>query len=92
MSPKIMPDYFTLSLYQMKSEALTGNRGGGFTGCGKSSLFCYFERSEESLLGLSATKEREIPRFAQNDKRLWDFFRSLFSLYGLILQVLTPTD
>ena len=41
----------------------------GYTGCGKSNLFCHSERSEESLFGLSPRKEREIPRFARNDKR-----------------------
>jgi len=35
----------------------------------KGALFCHSERSEESLLDLSARKEREILRFAQNDKR-----------------------
>jgi hypothetical protein len=30
----------------------------GFPGCGKSNLFCHSERSEESLLGLNAGKER----------------------------------
>jgi hypothetical protein len=44
------------------------------TGCGKSNLFCHSERSEESLLGLSLTKEREILRFAQNDKNVGRFF------------------
>jgi hypothetical protein len=33
--------------------------GAGFTGCGKSGLFCHSERSEESLFDL--TGEREIP-------------------------------
>src|SRR5579862_261256 len=37
-------------------------------GCGKSNLFCYSERSEESLFELSSIKQREILRFAQNDK------------------------
>ena len=46
----------------------------GFTGCGKSNLFCHSERSEESLLGLSLTKVREILRFAQNDKSVGRFF------------------
>ena len=31
--------------------------------------FCHSERSEESLFDLSPGKEREIPRFARNDKR-----------------------
>jgi hypothetical protein len=30
----------------------------GFTGCGKSILFCHSERSEESLFDLNAGKER----------------------------------
>jgi hypothetical protein len=30
----------------------------GFTGCGNSNLFCHSERSEESLFGLDAEKER----------------------------------
>jgi hypothetical protein len=33
------------------------------------STFCHSERSEESPLGLSPGKDREIPRFARNDKR-----------------------
>src|SRR6202140_5578366 len=41
----------------------------GFTGCGKSSLFCHSERSEESLFDLTPGREREIPRSARNDKR-----------------------
>jgi hypothetical protein len=43
--------------------------GTAFTEEGKSNLFCHSERSEESLFGLSPTKEREIPRFARNDKK-----------------------
>jgi len=33
-------------------------RGVGFTGCGKSVLFCHSERCEESLFDLSPMKER----------------------------------
>ena len=56
--------------------------GAGFTGCGKSDLFCHSERSEESLFDLSPRKEGEIPRFARNDKKGWHFFRKRFSLWG----------
>jgi hypothetical protein len=59
-------------------KSLCGNKkifvGHGFTGCGKSNLACHSERSEESLLGLSLTKEREILRFAQNDNGVGRFF------------------
>src|ERR1700688_750436 len=47
-------------------------------GCGKSSQFCHSERSEESLFDLRPRKEREIPRFARNDKKNC-IFRSLMS-------------
>ena len=36
---------------------------------------CHSEQSEESLFDLTPRKEREIPRFAQNDKINY-FFRS----------------
>jgi hypothetical protein len=36
---------------------------------GNTILFCDSERNEESFLGLSPRKEREILRFAQNDKK-----------------------
>src|SRR5271169_2640044 len=36
--------------------------------------FCHSERSEESLRGLKPRKEREIPRFARNDKKVWGVF------------------
>jgi uncharacterized protein len=49
----------------------------GFTGCGKSDLFCHSERSEESLFDPSPRKEGEIPRFARNDKKGGYFFRKL---------------
>jgi len=56
-----------------------GFRGLGPTqpDCRKSSLFCHSEQSEESLLCSGPGKEREIPRFARNDKKLGDIFRSL---------------
>jgi len=44
------------------------------SGCGKGSLFCHSERREESLFDLSPRKEREIPRFARNDKMLEGLF------------------
>src|ERR1700674_1998005 len=44
------------------------------TGCGKSSLFCHSERSEESLFDLTPRNEREIPRFARNDKKFGVLF------------------
>jgi hypothetical protein len=39
-------------------------------------IFCHSERSEESLFDLTPQKEREIPRFARNDKINY-FFRIL---------------
>jgi hypothetical protein len=50
-------------------ESKISLRNAAFRGCGKSKLFCHSERSEESLFGLTTRKEREIPRFARNDKR-----------------------
>jgi hypothetical protein len=35
-----------------------GKKSAGSTGCGKIRLFCHSERSEESLFGLNAGKER----------------------------------
>ncbi len=46
-------------------------------GLRKSGLFCHSERSEESLSGLCSGKERGIPRFARNDKRVGHIFRAL---------------
>ena len=48
----------------------------GKTDWGKSSLFWHSERSEESLFDRNSGKEREILRFAQNDKINY-LFRSL---------------
>ncbi len=53
--------------------------GAGFTGRAKGNLFCHSERSEESLLGSDPGKEREIPRFARNAKKVGHFFRKRFS-------------
>jgi hypothetical protein len=44
--------------------------------------FCHSERSEESLFIFLNLIQREILRFAQNDKINY-FFRSLFSLWRL---------
>jgi hypothetical protein len=54
----------------------------GSTDCGKSSLFCHSERSEESLFDLSARKKGEIPRFARNDKILEGFFPQPVTPHG----------
>src|ERR1700683_3032129 len=43
--------------------------------------FCHSERSEESLFLFMRLNQREIPRFARNDKIDY-VFRSLFSLRG----------
>ncbi len=48
------------------------------TGCAKIRQFCHSERSEESLFLFKRIRTGEILRFAQNDKRFWDFYRSLF--------------
>jgi hypothetical protein len=51
----------------------------GFSGCGKSKLFCHSERSEESLWVPKST-EGEIPRHAAClGMTKFEFFRSLFS-------------
>jgi hypothetical protein len=44
--------------YGPEVQACGKSNPAGFTGCGKSNLFCHSERSEESLFGLSAGKER----------------------------------
>jgi hypothetical protein len=44
--------------------------------------FCHSERSEESLFRFLDLNHGEISRSARNDK-INDFFRSLFSLWGL---------
>src|SRR6202162_3791468 len=55
---------------------LRGVSASGKKRIGKSELskkvpphFCHSQRSEQSLCDLSPRKEREIPRFARNDKR-----------------------
>jgi hypothetical protein len=47
-----------------------------FTSFGKSHLFCHSERSEESLFDVNSKKEREISRFARNDKKVGTFSAS----------------
>jgi hypothetical protein len=42
----------------MKKISEGGPSSTGFTGCGKGSLLCHSERSEESLFDLNAGKER----------------------------------
>jgi uncharacterized protein YlxP (DUF503 family) len=73
------------------SDCLTGR---GSTGCGKSGLFCHSERSEESLLGLLVSKEKEIPRSARNDKKVglfWYVFAGMKMPIGLLtLEIYIP--
>ena len=52
--------------------------------------FCLsIKRSEESLFLFMGLNRREIPRFARNDKINY-FFRSLFSLWVLVLARTNP--
>jgi hypothetical protein len=37
-------------------------------------VFCHSEQSEESLFDIGLRKEREIPRFARNDKMVDGLF------------------
>ena len=50
--------------------------------------FCHSERSEESLLLLRGLNQREIPRFARNDKMNY-FFRRLKPALQFIHQCLS---
>jgi hypothetical protein len=65
---------------QKQVQRQTGFGGTGFTGCGKSGLFCHSERSEESLRGLSPRKKERFLASLGMTKWWRGFFRSLFSL------------
>ena len=57
----------------------------GFTGCGKTQNFVILSEAKNlSLFLFLYLNQREILRFAQNDRTL-PFFRSLFSLSGISL-------
>jgi putative membrane protein insertion efficiency factor len=47
-------------------------------GQARDNLFCHSERSEESLLDSGIGKERKIPRFARNDKKSGNLFRTCY--------------
>ena len=53
--------------------------GHRFAGREEVNLFCHSERGEESLFDLSLRKEREILRFARNDKMAGAFPRPVHS-------------
>jgi hypothetical protein len=62
----------------------------GFTGCGNSGLFCYSGRSGESLFDLTHEKKERFLALLGMTKRVGPFFRSLFSLWGLISRKQNP--
>jgi hypothetical protein len=65
-------------------ELARGSSGAGFTGCGKiQNAVILSEAKNLSLFLCLYLNRREILRFAQNDKTR-HFFRSLFSLRGLV--------
>jgi hypothetical protein len=53
--------------------------GRGFTGRGKSGLFCHSERSEESLFDLNPGKEKFLGTQRVSESQTFEFFRNLFS-------------
>jgi len=56
----------------------------GFTGCGRSRFCRHSERSEESLFDWNPGKEGFLGEKRASEWRLFAFFRSLFSLWGLV--------
>jgi hypothetical protein len=62
----------------------------GFTGRGKSSLFCHSEQSEESLFDLTHEKKERFLASLGMTKGRGPSFRSLFSLWGLISRKQNP--
>jgi 4-aminobutyrate aminotransferase-like enzyme len=76
MLASLAPGYVCLAMTSSFAAAI--DFAALLTRCGKNIPFCHSERSEESLLGLNPTEEREIPRFARNDKKEGHVFRSVF--------------